>query len=355
MYQILYPIKDSTIYSYRPLLNTGKDQLLEISKVVEQSDYNFSRILMQFDFAYISESISTGIIVNPKFYFQMYVTTANNQQDYTYLYLYPISSSWTEGTGTYDELVDAANGVTWDYNKRELTSLWNASGSDYLSEYVITASMWETENVFQSTGIYKDSISDLNVDITDIVQLWLSGSINNNGFIIKRSDNEEIDIESYGSISFYSKDTHTIYSPRIVTMWDNSSFNTGLMSQIDINNAYVYTRNLKEKYNWKEKFRIYLGVRQQYPTSSFSVSDKMQLDKYIPSSSYYSIVDSLTGDIIIPFDDIGTKISCDERGNYISLTLDGFYPERFYTIKIKIINNDIETITTMPISFKVIK
>lgn len=354
MYQLLYPIKDSTIYSYKPLLNTGKDQLVEIYKVVDHNDYNFSRILMQFDFTYISASIANGTIISPKFYLNMYISMALNQREYTNLYIYPMSSSWTEGLGTFSELVDAADGVTWEYRKRELSIPWANSGSDYLPT-VTTASLWKEENIYQSTGIYGDQVSDLNIDITSMVMSWISGSVPNNGFIIKRDSNEELDIESYGNVSFYSKDTHTIFSPRIHVVWDNALFITGSLQPIDVNDTHLYTRNMKEKYNWKEKSRIYLGARAKYPSSSFSVSNKMQLDKYIPSSSYYCIIDSITNSIFIPFDTDGTKVSCDANGNYLNLSFDGFYPERFYSIRVKMVSGSIENIIDLPIPFKVIK
>ena len=49
-------------------------------------------------------------------------------------------------------------------------------------------------------------------------------------------------------------------------------------------------------------------------------------------------------EVIIPYDDNATKISCDENGSYFNLRLNTFMPERYYKIELKIQrnNNDIQ-------------
>jgi hypothetical protein len=59
-------------------------------------------------------------------------------------------------------------------------------------------------------------------------------------------------------------------------------------------------------------------------------------NKYLPSSSYYSVVDVKTGETIIPFDTTYTKISCDATSNYANLTLSGLYPNRRYSFTIRV-------------------
>ena len=58
--------------------------------------------------------------------------------------------------------------------------------------------------------------------------------------------------------------------------------------------------------------------------------------KYLPSgSSYYSIKDAETHDVIVPFG-TGSKLSCDSTGNYFNLWLDGYQPERYYTLEFNV-------------------
>ena len=76
---------------------------------------------------------------------------------------------------------------------------------------------------------------------------------------------------------------------------------------------------------------------------SYTVTCKPRVDvldnltvKYLPiSSSYYSIRDAETHDVIVPYDS-GSLLSCDSSGNYFNLWLDGYQPERYYTLEYRI-------------------
>jgi len=59
----------------------------------------------------------------------------------------------------------------------------------------------------------------------------------------------------------------------------------------------------------------------------------------LPSgSTYYSIRDAVTEDIIIPFDTY-SKVSCDSTGNYFTLWANGLQPERYYRVIIKVVTD----------------
>ena len=74
------------------------------------------------------------------------------------------------------------------------------------------------------------------MDVTDIVNKWVSGSIHNNGFIIKRSgslglittgsNDDEGNTKRFGNLSFFSSDTHTKYPPSLEVEWDDSVWTT---------------------------------------------------------------------------------------------------------------------------------
>ena len=73
------------------------------------------------------------------------------------------------------------------------------------------------------------------MDVTDIVNRWLSGSIPNDGFIIKRSgsiantdtNTDEGNATHLGRFSFFSRETHTIYQPKLEVVWNDSKWVTG--------------------------------------------------------------------------------------------------------------------------------
>ena len=58
--------------------------------------------------------------------------------------------------------------------------------------------------------------------------------------------------------------------------------------------------------------------------------------KYLPSgSSFYSIKDAETNDVIVPFSS-ASLISCDSTGNYFNLDLEGYQPERYYSLEFRV-------------------
>ena len=66
----------------------------------------------------------------------------------------------------------------------------------------------------------------------------------------------------------------------------------------------------------------------------------------LPTSSFYSILDSVTNETIIPYDTVATKIDCDSNGSFFKLRMDSFMPERHYKIMLKVerdSGNDIQT------------
>ena len=73
--------RDATIYSggTTASINTGLDEILEINKSVNQSGTvsNISRILIDFDYSYVSQSIQDGKIPSTaKYYLNLYDATS---------------------------------------------------------------------------------------------------------------------------------------------------------------------------------------------------------------------------------------------------------------------------------------
>ena len=71
----------------------------------------------------------------------------------------------------------------------------------------------------------------MRMDVTDITKKWLSSSIANEGFIVKRSgsignldsNTDEGSTSRLGNFAFFSRDTHTIYQPKLEVIPERSS------------------------------------------------------------------------------------------------------------------------------------
>ena len=372
MHIFVVPSKDTTIYNDEPTQNTGKDEILEIikkpitaaSRSLSPSETAYvsasilSRALIQFDLSYISRSIAAGTITAPRFYLNMHVCRVDGQEESSTLYIYPIQtgSSWVQGIGKRWDGVIREEGASWTASDGEVPTYWALSGSNFIDtgSLTATASLWPNQNNFTDSEIYTYELADLRADVSNIVNRWFSGS-ENNGFLIKRSVSEEEDVKDYGIIQFYSSDTHTVYGPTLEVAWDDSAFATGTLVASNIDDMFIYTKNLKEQYNNREKARIKVGTRELFPSKSYADSNPYLHQKYLPTSSYYSVIDSFTAETIVPFDTGSTKISCDSNGNFFNIWMNGFQPERFYKLRVKVVSGSSENIFDIPTNFKVVR
>lgn len=364
MHHFIFANKDATIYTDDIDQNTGKDEILEIIKNPYSASYSgvvsgtlLSRALINFDITAVSKSIVSGEIArDARFYLNMYVCSAEGQPETTSLYIYPVSSSWVQGVGKRYDSVPRHNGVSWIYRDGEIPTSWIESGSDYISgSNEVLAKLWSDENEFQNSGHYTYELADLRADVTSIVYQWLSGSFANNGFLVKRTGSEEADTKSYGIIRFYSTDTHTIYNPKLEVAWNDFTFATGTLTASDNTDLFVYIKQMQASYNNRDTIRLKVGSRTKYPAKSYVTSNAYNVDWYLPTSSYYSIVDSQTEETIIPFDTGSTKLSCNVNGNYFDLKLNGLHPERYYRVKIKVVSGSFQQVFEIPQSFKVVR
>ena len=55
------------------------------------------------------------------------------------------------------------------------------------------------------------------------------------------------------------------------------------------------------------------------------------------------------------YDDIYNKVSCDSNSNYIYLDMNGFMPERYYRLELKITEGYTEQYINDKINFKVVR
>jgi hypothetical protein len=88
----------------------------------------------------------------------------------------------------------------------------------------------------------------------------------------------------------------------------------------------------------------------------YNTSFSFNLVNYaLPSSSYWSLKDLDTEEIIIDYDDNYTKISCDGTSSYFDLYINGLEPERYYKLLIKTIVGGNTIVLDNNYYFKVIR
>ena len=108
MHYFEFATKDTTLYEGNATSsqNTGLDEILEVRKDMNDSgtQINVSRALIQFDLTYISESINSGLIPSDaEYYLNLYDANSQELGSSDVLYAYPVSQSWENGEGRYND------------------------------------------------------------------------------------------------------------------------------------------------------------------------------------------------------------------------------------------------------------
>jgi hypothetical protein len=339
-YYFLTASKDATLYLQQPNQNTGLDEILEISKIYYGNIKDVSHALVKFDVGYISKSISDNSIgFNDATLILRETQTNEIPLEYT-IYANAVSRSWEMGTGTrFDNI--STQGVTWNYREGDTKVDWldntfatysTASKNDGVG------GTWWTQHAASQSFNYETS--DINMDVKSMLKVWMSGSIPNDGFILKyanadNSNDVESNTEDYGVIKFFSKETHTIYQPKIRIGWDDQLYVTGSLIALTAEDIKIGINNLKKEYKLNSIAKIRIFGRELYPLKTFSNQFEYTTQKYLPQTTYYQIRDFASNDIIVPFSNY-SKISCDADGNYIKLNLSNWEADRVYKIEFMI-------------------
>src|SRR6056300_1110801 len=215
---------------------------------------------------------------------------------------------------------------------------------------------WYTSSVSNTTvsQTFNKYTKDLNVEVTDYVNDWLSGSRENNGFLIKRPVSQESGSIRYGSSKFFSNETNTIYVPTLEVRWATGSFETGSLSELTDDNITLYVKNILTEYKETSKAKLRLVGRAKYPQRTFSDTYPYTTIKYLPETTYYQVKDVETNLSIIPYDTTYTKVNCDSTGNYFDFWFNTLQPERFYRFDFRVDRNGKSEYFEGPI-FKVVR
>jgi hypothetical protein len=365
MHYFIFGDKDATIYSggTTSSINTGADEILEVNKSVAQngSVQNISRALIQFDYTEISQSvIDNKIPSTAKYYLNLYDAGSEELLRTQNLFAYMVSGSeWTEGNGKLDHNPTTTDGVSYQYRNHDEQTPWVSTSVLTDGGSWWTGSQGSPMKVSSSFSMTK-ATQDARIDVSDLVKnhIYSSSLFPNRGFIIKRESlytgsadfsfnpgsdttKDESSSTRLGNLKFFSTDTHTIYPPKLEVEWDDSSWNTGSLSELsstDLERLKIYFKNLRPEYKEGSIVKFRLVGRELYPTTAFSTTPSELSVKYLPSGSiFYSVRDAETEEVLVPFG-TGSKISCDSTGNYFNLWLDGFQAERNYRFLVKVVS-----------------
>lgn len=357
----IFPIKDASIYSFYPFMNTGIDPIIEAGNL----NLNFDpvpqvfRFLVKFDQSEIESVIDDKVSGSFSADFKTYIAQAQGIVEETIMELYPVSGSWNNGTGTYLDSPLTVNGVSW-----RARTFSGSGGTNWLtggySTYVTgsySGSFLGGGNWFTGSSdpnntdltpyqtFSQRSRKDLKINVTDIVNVWYSSSnsiggytnIANEGFLVKWEDAVEFSKTDaiQPIMQFYSVDTNTIYPPELEIKWDDQSFETGSLNEIATQDLFVALDNNPGVFYSESVNRFRLNVRPEYPVRTFRTASDYTENKYLNSSSLYAVQDLDTNEYVIDFDSNYTKISCDANGNYFDIYMNGLEPERYYKILIQ--------------------
>jgi len=144
---------------------------------------------------------------------------------------YPVSQSWDEGTGLDDDNHLDLGYVSWmDANS---TTAWTNSGSDFLTD-------------MSSSQHFELGPEDMELDVTEIVNAWLSGGLDNNGLLLKMSADNETNAENYYRKAFHGRETLFIdRMPYLEARWNDVVKDHRENFGYDIDNTLSFYNNVR--------------------------------------------------------------------------------------------------------------
>ena len=366
----IFPSKDATMYSMYPTMNTGLDEIIEATLTsIAPNDPNpqTSRYLIKFEQDEIEDVINNKISgADWQANLRCYIAKTTGLKLDTTLDIFAISSSWGMGTGKYLDVPLTTDGASWQFYDESGSALWDIVGTlngipvsnSFNSTYApLGGGTWynqyspnntSTNTFLTSSQVYNYSQDkDLNVDVTNIVNVWLTGSFNyfeaglktqqvsNDGFLVKQRVEWVDDNNFQPEIKFFSIDTNTIYPPQLEFKWDDFTYNTGNLPTLSgQDNTITLAENPGVFYSGSvNRFRV--NARPTYPPRVWQTSSLYTQDYALPQTSYWALKDLDTNEYVIDFDTTYTKLSCDASGSYFDLYMNGLEPERYYAILIK--------------------
>ena len=359
----IFPEKSATLYSYYPTLNSGLDEILELSTFKSITNTReVSRPIIKFPQSEILDVITNKVNgANYNIYLQLSLANASQiPLNYT-IFCHPLAADWNIGTGKFTNSPITTDGASWQFKDQLSGSVWfttfpaGTTGS-YTGSGAIGGGLWYTSSNYVATQsfIHYDSL-DISLNVTNTVNVWSGSIIPNYGFILKHSSSLEFTTASNFETKYFSGNTHTIYPPYLEIRWNDWTYNTGSLSVVTSSNIVATLANNQSEYQQGSIQRFRVNVRDRYPARTFLSTSFYLNNKALPTASYYSIKDLDTEEIVVDYDTTYTKISCDSIGMYFDVYMNGLEPERYYQILIKTTIDNTTLVLDDNYYFKVIR
>lgn len=365
----IFPEKDTFIYTEAVKGNAGLDEIIEIGGYPVSAVGQTSRALLKFNSTEIANVVS-NIIGSNNYSASLHLSLATAYElptEYN-IEAYPIYDPWTQGIGKFGDSPTDESGCSWAYRLGEETGGWTlpttivnmpagVTGS-YNSVFSGGGGSWYTGSAginLESTQLQSlNSNHDIHINVTNGVKLHNAGTIDNNGFILKLSDDLEFNTSASIRLKYYSGNTNTIYPPYLEFGWNDTTYGSTL-SELNTSNVTIAITNNKGEYvdDGKQRFRIH--ARPKYPTRSFSTGSVYLTNYRLPSASYWGLRDEYTEEMVVDFNTAFTKISADNYGSYFDVYMEGLQPERFYRILVKSTLDGSTTVVDNNNVFKIVR
>ena len=175
--------------------------------------------------------------------------------------------------------------------------------------------------------------------------LSVSSSVSSS--LVETTVNHTLQSGEAEDLKFFSRQTNTIYSPKLELRWDDhlpaTGSNTGSLTTLDLSGQtenYLYQLHTRESYKETETVKFRFGARKRYIDKSFTTSVQTVSGSYFAEgSASYSVIDMATNEDVIPFSSY-TTMSCDPISPYFTQDLNTFEPNRAYKVLVKVKHND---------------
>jgi len=375
----IFPYQDTTVYSMFPTMNTGIDPINQISNLNFAIDTqpSVARTFIKFDSDEINSMFNNYITGSYDVKLRSFIATAQGIVESSVLEIWPIATSvnnptleWNQGTGTYLDQPLTTDGACWESPFFGGGAAWpGVVGNISMSwDGAYAAAGGGAWYISSSTYTFNNTVTfgprtdkDLNTSVKTIIQAWTGSSpeLPNHGFLLKWEGAAEFNPSKLVQpvMQYYSLDTNTIYPPCLEFKWDDSVWNTGSSSTTVLNEQNMYI-SLAENPGifYSESFNKFrLNVRPKYPPRVYQTGSLYTTQYYLPSgSAWYAVKDLDTNEYIVEFDDNYTRISADASSSYFDLYMNGFEPERYYQLLVKVNAGGSTTIYDDEYYFKVI-
>lgn len=281
--------------------NMGASDILEIFSIYGQvttSSYEKSRVLVQFPVAdIISDRTNKLISQSGSCQFILKLSNAphgDSTPENISVSVSPLSRSWNEGNGLDMEGYTDVGVANW--LSASSTETWTTAGGDIVSP--------------SFNQVIENSYDDLELDITSLVEEWISGVKQNNGLLIQLSSSLENDTESYYTKKFFARRSEFFFKKPWIEVRCDSSIK-------DNRNNFYASSNLLDASENKNTLFIYNTVKGQL--------------KNIPSVGTGTLLVSLYSGTVTS-GPLGVPVAL-ENGSVVAVT-GGYYATGIYTASV---------------------